>query len=179
MDERRLNMAERELQKYFDFNESDLSANRSGILSNKQRIKLEENAKFTNKIFLIAGISIYIIGIIPTLILLLAHANVEFMIIWSIVWISLCGFVGFKVIRIGKSDKSGLILKKVEGKVNIIKEETYNNTAKQIVDDYELHIGGVSFDIDSDLADIIMQGDIYAIYYIKGEKDIMSAEKIR
>jgi hypothetical protein len=37
----------------------------------------------------------------------------------------------------------------------------------------------VSFDIDSDLADIIMQGDIYAIYYIKGEKDIMSAEKIR
>jgi hypothetical protein len=171
-------MTERELQKYFDFNESDLAANRSGILSNKQRIKLEENAKFTNKIFHIAGISIYIIGIFPTLILLLAHANVEFLIIWSIVWISLCGFAGFKVIRIGKSDKSGLILKRVEGKVNIIKEETHNNATSQMVDDYELHIGGVSFDIDSDLADLIMQGGIYTIYYIKGEKDIMSAEKI-
>ena len=172
-------MDDRELQKYFDFNESDLNANRSGILSNKQRIRLEENAKFTNKVFLIAGISIIFIGIIPTLILLLAHANLEFLIIWSIVWISLCGFVGFRVIRIGKSDKRGLKLIKVEGKVNIIKEETYNNASRQTVDDYEFHIGGVSFDTDSNLADIIMQGDNYAIYYIEGEKDIMSAERIR
>jgi hypothetical protein len=41
-----------------------------------------------------------------------------------------------------------------------------------------LHIGRVTFDVESDLADIMRQGDTYAIYYLKGIKEIISAEKI-
>ena len=79
----------------------------------------------------------------------------------------------------GSPKKADFDLKYVEDKVNIIKDDNYNTAAKRYETDYELHIGGVTFDVASKLADIIMQGDTYAIYYIEGTKDILSAEKIK
>jgi hypothetical protein len=78
----------------------------------------------------------------------------------------------------GSPKKTDSDLKSVEGKVNIIKEENFNATTKRNETDYELHIGGVTFDVDSDLADIMIQGDTYAIYYMEETKSILSAEKI-
>jgi hypothetical protein len=69
-------------------------------------------------------------------------------------------------------------LQKAEGPINIVKVEKYNYTTHTQSENYELHVGGEEFDCDSELADIMMQGDIYAIYYIKETKEIMSAEML-
>jgi hypothetical protein len=171
-------MIDEELQKYFDLDEADLFANRSGVLTGKQRKRLEGEARFSRKVFLIAGIVIFGIALLPSIILLFAKVPVTFLIIWSILWIPTWSFIGIKVIRIGSPKKTDFDLKCVEGKVNIIREDNYNTTTKRNETDYELHIGRVTFDVDSDLADIMMQGDTYAIYYIEGTKDILSVEKI-
>jgi hypothetical protein len=42
-----------------------------------------------------------------------------------------------------------------------------------------MHIGARTFDVTSDLAGFMMQGDVYAIYYTRGsEKEILSTELI-
>ncbi len=170
------------LKKYFEFDEADLFTNRSGGLTDKQRKRLAENDKFARKVFLIAGIVVLGIAILPSLVIWLTSRATEeksmmFLIIWSVVWIPLWTFFGVKVIRMGEPHKD-LMVKKAEGEVNIVKEESYNSSMKRTVDDYELHIGGKTFEVDSELADVIMQGDTYAIYYINGTDEILSAEKI-
>ncbi len=166
------------LKKYFEFDESDLSANRSGVLTSKQRTRLMEEARFARKAFLIAGIVTFAIGVVPSLILWLTGAKQGFLIIWSVVWIPIWSFLAVKVIRMGTSPKNYLTVHKAEGKVNIVKEESYNSSLKQTVDSYELHIGGKTFDTESELADVILQGDTYAIYYVEKTDEILSAEKI-
>jgi len=171
-------MIDKELHKYFDFDEADLFANRSGVLTDKQRKRLEGDSKFTSKAFLIAGIIMFGIAILPSIIMFFTKVQVMFLIIWSIVWIPIWSFIGIKAIHIGRPEKKDFELKSVEGKVNIIKEEGYNYTTKRNEIKYELHVGGVTFDVGSGLADIIMQADTYAIYYLEGTKRILSAEKI-
>ncbi len=172
-------MVDKELQKYFDFDEADLFANRSGVLTGKQRKRLEGETQFAGKAFLIAGIVILGIAILPSTILFFVKVPVSFLVIWSIIWIPVWGFVGITVIRMGSPKKTDFDLKCVEGKVNIIREDNYNVTTKRNETDYELHIGKVAFDVDGDLADIMIQGDAYTIYYIEGTKDILSAEKMK
>ncbi len=172
-------MIDKELQDYFKFDEADLYANRSGMLTGKQRKRLEGDAQFTRKLFLVAGIVLLGIAVLPSIIMFFVKTQVTFLIIWSIVWIPAWSFVGIKVIHMGSPKKADFDLKYVEDKVNIIKDDNYNTAAKRYETDYELHIGGVTFDVASKLADIIMQGDTYAIYYIEGTKDILSAEKIK
>ena len=82
-----------------------------------------------------------------------------------------------------QSDLSGDSLEKVEGPVNIVREEFIGEHGHFKTGVY-LHIGGKQFNVDEDLADGISQGDIYAVYYdykgsmkkgvkrsIQGEKD--------
>jgi hypothetical protein len=171
-------MIDKELQKYFSFDEADLFANRSGALTSKQRERLEGDAQFAKTLFLVIGIVIFSVGILPSIIMFFTKASTHFLIFWSSLWIPICSFFGIVVIRIGGKNKTDFALKSVEGKINIVKEDNYNYTTKTATTDYELHIGGVTFDVESDLSDIMMQGDTYAIYYLKGTKEIMSAEKI-
>ncbi len=166
------------LKEYFKFDEADLFANRSGTLTEKQRKRLADNALFSKKVFLIAGCVLFAIAIVPSIVLFFVKAPAFFLIIWSLIWIPVWSFIGIKVIRMGRPDKKDFELKSVEGRVNIVKDENYNLNTKRNDVDYELHIGGVTFDVEPDLADIMMQGDSYAVYYIQGTKDILSAEKV-
>jgi hypothetical protein len=171
-------MVDEVLQKVFGFNEADLINNRSGVLTSNQRKRLEGAAQFTGKLFMIIGIIILGIAVLPSIILFFVKAQMVFLVIWSVVWIPIWSFTAIMVIRMGRPGKKDLNLKRVEGRVNIIKEHNYNSASKKWNDEYELHIGGVTFDVDSDLANIMMQGDAYAIYYLEGTKKILSAEKI-
>jgi hypothetical protein len=45
-------MSNKDLQRYFKFDDSDLYANRSGKLSSKQKERLITDAIFTNRFFL-------------------------------------------------------------------------------------------------------------------------------
>ncbi len=82
-----------------------------------------------------------------------------------------------------KTDLSGDSLKEAEGPVEIVREE-FNAGHGHINTGVYLHIGGKRFNVDGDLADVMSQGDVYAVYYdypgsmkngvkrsIKGEKD--------
>ncbi len=172
-------MSDAQLQKYFEFDEADLFANRTGALSNKQRKRLVENARAASKLFLIVGIVIMVIGVGVSLIPLSGPADVWFLVIWGVIWTGLGLFFGISLIRWGRPGKNDLTVCKAEGPVNIVKEETYNSTMKQNVESYELHSGGVTFDVEGDLADVMMQGDTYAIYYTEGLKEILSVEELR
>jgi len=172
-------MINKELQKYFGFDEADLFANRSGVLTSKQRKRLEGDAQFAKKFFLIIGIVLFGIAVLPSIIMFFTKASTDFLIVWSSLWIPIWSFFGIVVIRMGSKNKTDFVLKSVEGTINIIKEDNYNYTTKQATTDYEMHVGGVAFDVESDLTDIMMQGDTCAIYYLKGTKEIMSAEKIK
>jgi hypothetical protein len=69
--------------------------------------------------------------------------------------------------------------KKAEGPVNILKaDRTRNDSSGHIAHyfAYELHIGGKAFDVTDGLADVILQGDEYAVYYDDFNGKILSAE---
>jgi hypothetical protein len=138
-------MEDQKLQDYFNFDEEDLQANRSGDFSEKQKNDiLKDKKRFENK-----GLA------------------------------SLLPLGG----RGTQTDLSGDSLKKAEGPVDIVREE-FNGEHGHIHTGVYLHIDGKQFAMDEDLADVMSQGDIYAIYYdykgsmkkgvkrsIKGEKE--------
>jgi hypothetical protein len=82
-----------------------------------------------------------------------------------------------------ETDLSEDSLKKAEGPVNIVRQE-FNGEHGFSTTGIYLHVGGKQFNVDEGLEDVMMQGDVYAIYYdymgsmkkgvkrsIKGEKE--------
>ena len=66
----------------------------------------------------------------------------------------------------------------MEGPINIVRTErtkadsVTHSTERYVT--YELHIGAITFDVASDLANIMMQGDGFAIYYTEGNDNFSS-----
>jgi hypothetical protein len=177
------------IRKYFNFDEADLFTNRHGALTPKQQTRLEENEKIWKKFLLVGGLILLIIAIVPSITIGLEAASCIsnlcsewplslriFLTGMVVIWMPIWGYFGIRVIRSALSPYNPSTLQKVEGPINIVKENSYNSTSHTYSEDYELHVGGVEFDCDSELADVMMQGDIYAIYYIKGTNEIMSVE---
>ncbi len=182
---------DRELQGYFKFDEADLFANRSGHLTLKQQERLAKDEKVWNVVSLIWGVFILAVAIGPIIAIgfaarpCLSHASsgceallIVFAVGFGLIWLPIWGYSGFRTIRKAVSAQNVFSLEKVEGPVNIIKVESYNSSLRRNEEEYELHVGGEEFDCDSDLADIMLQKDIYAIYFIKDPKEILSAEFI-
>jgi len=179
------------LRKYFDFDEADLFANRNGALTAKQQTRLAEEEKFWNKLSLIGGLFLLGVAILPGLIIGFAVAPCIsdycsgwplslrlFLIIMVLTWAPIWGFFGIRLVRSALSTRNYSLLQKAEGPINIVKVESYSSSTHTHHEDYELHVGGKEFDIDSELVDIMMQGDIYAIYYLEETKEIMSVEML-
>jgi hypothetical protein len=163
------------LKKHFNFDEADLFANRNGTLTPKQQTYLAKSMKSARKGYRVIGIILLCVAFLPSLILVLAGAPWLFLLIWTLVWGSIWGLLGFSSIRTGLSTSTEARLNRVEGPINIVKVEHMDSDQHRTYE-YELHIGGVSFDVESELADIMMQGDIYAIYYLEGPEAIISKE---
>jgi hypothetical protein len=166
-------MSQDPLDTYFDFDEADLFANRNGYLTDRQKTRMATQEQFAKRFFLGIAIFLFGVGIVPTIIVWLSNPSRTFPVIWSSLWIPTWGFFGFLVARMALSTRKAPLLKKAEGPVNIVMEDT-DSTDR----DYELHVGGETFDADSELADIMMQGDVYAVYYIDGINEIVSAEML-
>ncbi len=175
------------LHKYFDFDDSDLFANRNGNLTPRQQMRLVDDDKFGKKLFLIIGIILIFVAFLPAIIigislLLCISKNcwpvsaryffTAMVLIWTPIW----GYFGIRVLRSALSTSKPFSLQKVEGPINIIRTVHTDHRTRQEHEEYELHIGNEEFTCQSELANIMMQGDIYAIYYIKESKKIMSAE---
>lgn len=188
-------MSDLELQKLLGFNEGDRAANRLGRMSARQSKELEESSQSLTKygtligsalVLLAFGISAFIYyqevrqagasnrvidythilpGVITVVLVLGAFAAISFAI----------AFI-----------KINTTLAKAEGRVNFVKVETRESyktasgsTSYRDVQQYELRVGDVNFkNVPEDYLNFIQEGDVYAFYYLKEAKHILSAERI-
>jgi len=169
---------DQKLMDYFKFDEADLQANRNGQFSTKQAAALSEDGKEDKKYALIGGITglvvvVFGIGAIVAGLLFPKLLIGAFIGPFVVFFFGILAVKGFR----GAFTKFQIKLQKAEGLVNIVKE-------RRMVDDrhyyvYEMHIGDETFEVDSDLASIMLQGDVYAVYSVEGSEDeILSAELI-
>jgi hypothetical protein len=192
-------MDDQKLKDYFKFDEDDLQANRNGDFSAKQKKELSSNdSNSIQRRRRAAGI-FFILGIILFLMVIV------FLIFKGVGYFSqngalfICPGLGgiafllasIYIFRSSFEIRQNYLIKKVEGPINIIKVErtiTETGAGKNAASDirrysvYELHIGEKTFDVSPDLADIMMQGDTYAIYCSEGSvsnsDEILSLELI-
>jgi hypothetical protein len=173
------------------FDESDLFANRNGRLTAKQQARLASDAKFGKKIALAISFFFLAFAIAPGVIagVNAAHCIADlcsewpdslriFLVILLLTWTPIWAWISIRLFISAASPFRIPALLKVEGPINIVKVESYNAASKTHSENYELRLGGETFDVAAELADIVMQGDVYAVYYLKEAMQIMSAELI-
>ncbi len=169
-------MADIELMKYFDFDESDLSANRKGSLSHKQNARLLQSDKSARRLFLILGLVSAILVFLITLILWLI-GRLSSVGWYSLLWIIPGGLLAIFLLRAGLKSTT-YMLRKVEGEIEITKGGSYQDPTEIY---YELNIGDKRFGIGEKLASRLRQekGATYAVYYCWGsdtvETDLMDS----
>jgi hypothetical protein len=180
------------LMNYFKFDEADLAANRNGQLTDQQKSRLVREDKRDRTWSVVGGGFLILIGLVGLVIAIAAGMadpdwgfrigfGLAFGCIWPLVW----GGIGVGILSRAFS-KFQVNLLRATGPVNVVKVERtststdsdgFSHTHHYFV--YEMHVGGKSFDVTGELADIMMQGDTYAVYYTEGsENDILSAELI-
>lgn len=168
---------EEKLMQFFDFDGSELQANRNGRLSEKQKARLVQAEKSQKGCAVTGGILLFVValvgvaiavGVVPAIINEDRGAAIAigaaFGCIWPLVW----GGIGFSSFR-RVFAKMEVKVEKAEGPVNIVNviRQEYNPSTKLHSEHsvHELHVGGRTFEVESNLADFMMQGDIYAVYY--------------
>jgi hypothetical protein len=190
-------MSDIELQNFFDFNEDDLTANRECMLSLRQKKRIKEAERLGTRLFVGTGIVLILIAVGNAYGVILSAMKQGLSISTAsqndIVGVAivigipglLLGSLAWGSFKIAAS-KVNHSVQQVRGKVNFIKvEKTFSEkrpngsmlyrTAKV----YELRVGKVSFDnVNQKITGLIEAGDIYAFYYTKDTKDILSAEWI-
>ncbi|MBI2330925.1 MAG: hypothetical protein HYU84_01890 [Chloroflexi bacterium] len=182
-------MSEPNLHNFFNFNEADLTANRASRLTKTQEARLLETERGVSQIFKWAGVFLLLLAFGITLLLLnearklnwqdLAGMTPALCVVWFI-----CGGFAYGALKIAGS-KNDHSVQKAEGKVNFVKvEKRVSNTSSsgpryRTVQEYELRVGKIAFeDVDEELLNLIEEGDVYAFYYTKDTKDILSCEFI-
>lgn len=180
-------MADQELMQYFKFDSDDLYANQNGRFTEKQRVNLMALDKSRRRTGMVMGIILAVIGAIgPIIVILSALGNpglgfligfgIGFGLIWPLIW----GGIGYVMIK-GATGKTVFKVASVQGRANIVARESRStdsdgHTSTTIY--HELHVGGVTFGVNRNIADVIFQGDEYIIYYVEATKDIISVEAV-
>ena len=163
-------MQDPKLKAYFKFDESDLEANRQGDFSEPQRARLIENDKKIQRRWGLRSIPFFLVAAVGPV---LAFVGGDFLgwgwkITWGLVWTGLWGGIASIMLLSFLSKPKKLVLAKTKGKINIVKNRRS--------DSLQLHINRHLFDVEDELANIMMQGDEYIIYYEKDWDEIVSAE---
>lgn len=172
-------MNEQRLQELFDFDEDDLAANRKGHLSEKQlhRMDLDRKPKpglewgIGLVLFGIAGL-----GIFAALAAMFNHSNlvgrIIFMMIFGVLWPYL--FIKLGLILIDSTrPKRNMRVKVERGRLQFRKR-----TGRDIIPYFELCVGDRTIEVESDLSDIVAEGDLYAMYFLEKTKGLLSLERI-
>lgn len=173
-----------QLMNYFKFDQEDLIANQNGSFTEKQRLRLIEEDKSDRKSSLFWGgvlLAIAAIGLAAAVAGWIGDSDWGFRIgfglgfgcVWPLVW----GGLGYGVVKNALS-KHEFKLASVQGIANIVRSESYSSEHHTTSVYHELHIGGKEFSVEENLADVIMQGQEYILYYVDGTDEIMSAEAV-
>lgn len=190
-------MSDIELQKLFDFDQGDLVANRACMLSPRQAKRIKDAKLLVNGIFVGTGI-VLILGAVGNAYSVISSAMKQGFsfsaasqndVIGMVTGIGipglLLGFFARGSFKIG-ANKLDNSVRQVRGKVNFVKVEKLFSEKRpngsmlyRTIEEYELRVGRVNFEnVNQEITNIIEAGDIYAFYYTKDSKDILSAELI-
>ena len=166
-------MDERRQRKFFHFTEDDLLANRRGQFSERQTQRLEQEAKAEQAsarssaaiLFVVAtaglAIGLTIGYIAPSLI-----GRILILLFMGILWPSVWVGKSVQIILSARALQEPR-LRTVSGPVHIIQHEPA---------EYVLQVGGLEFDLDSNPAGVVMEGDEYTIHYLEATEEILSVE---
>jgi hypothetical protein len=168
------------LKDCFKFEEADLNANRNGKLSEKQQKELAKEDKSSNNFTIGCGIVLLVIGLvllfifIPLAFSAWKNENITGSLAYLIpmaIGVLACGGFGVYTLFCMFFWKGEVkyLLKKVEGPVNLVgvqrQRSTGNSDTYTTYIQHEMHIGQETFDVEEKAAGLMMQGDIYAVYY--------------
>ena len=178
-------MIDQPLMDYFKFDQADLFANENGQFTDKQRARIFKEDKSARRWNRIGGIGLLIIaaigfgGAVAGWIMdsdwgFRIGFGIGFGVIWPLIW----GGIGVGLLASSFS-RHQFKLAKVQGRVNIVSRESYSSEHHTTSIYHELHIGGREFNVNGNLADVMMQGDEYILYYIEDSDEILSAEPVK
>lgn len=174
------------LQEYFNFSQTDLNANQQGRVTEDQRTRIKAKVqRYNNRVLIVLGI-VLVIGFISNFAIRIVAASDQFSSLFSTLPMGAVGpifaafiMVIFLIFRTQKKNEQSLL--KTEGTVNFVWVErrvsNQDRTGYKTVKSLQMHVGGVSFNVNENLMDIINQGDNVRFYYTSGG-DIVSAESI-
>ncbi len=169
-------MSEAQLKGYLSFDDADLAANRAGKLSAKQAKKINELEAWTNNFIRWVFVISLIVG--------LGFAYLA-------VTISPGWWVGAGILLVlaawmlkGMFNKVDDSVQKAEGRVEFVKVERLSGSptdaqhTRHTVSSYEMRVGGDTFSNANPALTEYMQGDVFAVYYTKATRKILSVEFI-
>lgn len=190
-------MSDQKLMTHFRFDESELHANRSGRISEKQkeRLQIKESGAKIGSLFLggifmlsallglgIGGFAVFGDGPASESLAFRIIMGSVFGCIWTLIW----GAAGIFTLQRAFA-KMEIKVAKAEGQVNILKviRREYNSSTETYSDRtaYELRLGGRTFDVRAETPNFMTQGDVFAVYFADfnlkdKKKEILSAELI-
>ena len=172
-------MDEQKLREYFDFDESDLDANRKGYLSEKQLKQVEAGTKSRLGFELIAGSILFLVagtGMFAGVRAILYGSSVieriVFGSLFGLLWPYIWGKMGLALINFSRPKKNVRV--KVErGRLRLVERKS-----PDIIAYYELSVGDRTIEVEDDLTGMVTQGDQYAMYFLDKTKGILSLEHI-
>lgn len=169
------------LQQYFNFTQNDLQANRQGRVTENQQAHVKGKVQRFNSRIIIFIIVVAVIAFGVNFAIRMAAASDAFSgsiptaALGPVITIAILFF--FMAFRTNK--KNDFSLKKAEGTVNFVWVErqvsNMDRTGYKTEKSLEMRVGGVSFNVNQNLMDIINQGDNVRFYYTGGG-EIVSAE---
>lgn len=184
-------MSDQQLMNHLGFDESELQANRNGRISEKQKARLQIKETGSKTGALILGLVCLVSALIGLGVGTLAAIKGEeivfkfvFSFVFGCIWPLIWGAVGVFSLRRAFA-KMEVKVQKAEGPINIVRvtRRSYNSGMKTFSDysAYELRVGERTIDVRSELSNIMMQGDVYAVYYAEfnltdKKKEVLSAE---
>ncbi len=184
-------MSDQQLMSHLGFNEADLQTNRNNHLSEKQKASLQIKETGSKTGALILGLIFLgsaLLGLGIAIVSALNSNDLTFTIIissvfgciWPLIW-GAAAFFSLHRAFAKVETKVG----KVEGPINIVKviRKNYDSNTQTYTDytAYELRVGGRTFDVRSDIPNVMMQGDVYTVYFAEfnlkeKKREILSAE---
>lgn len=171
-------MSENQLKGYFAFDDGDLIANKSGKLSARQQKKLTSNDQFAERfiliLFSVCLIFVFYFGY---------KAFSDMTSIASWIGLFLAMFFGSLFGR-GVLTKVDYSVQKAQGEVSFEKVEKLSGSVtdpaykRKKEESYQMYVGTEIFTNANPALIEYMQGDMYAVYYLKDTRKIISVELI-
>ena len=174
-------MVTQQMMYYFKFDQADLQANQRMQFTEKQKTRIISDDRSDRTWSWVGGVGLLLIaaiGFFGAVFAGIADNDWGFRIgfglgfgcIWPLIW----GGIGYMVLA-NSFEKHEFTLARVQGLANIVRTVSHISDHTTSIE-HELHIGGQQFDVEGDIANILMQGQEYIIYYIADSSKILSVE---